>query len=340
MEVQAMRRTPRSLLVALLVLSVGAGTVTATGRSGTDLNVCTNEAKDYYGGIKVYAKDKGKGADRVPCAIGRNGGGSDQRLNKRNERAPGLEDIWNGFHKDIESFELRAAAGCVTRVELSVVRSIGGGETMGTPLVERRLDNIDGTEAETRLYEIPRRKDDKATSVQLSVFCPPELPPETDAGDAAVAQPPVISFTALDQRVEAPEAGIAVAFPDDWAVEVRPIVQAEFISDAVLSGEAPGGGSCEVVVQDGGTWSSIDDWAEQVLETFQDFGAADSTTLRLPVGDAIRIDLEVPEEGFSGASYMLSDGTTFYGLLCRASDPPEDRWLSIAETFEFLPEED
>ena len=63
---------------------------------------------------------------------------------------------------------------------------------MGTYLLVRSLDNIDGTEPETRLYEIPRRKDDKATALGVSVFCPPDLPPEpdttVDAGDAVVAQ--------------------------------------------------------------------------------------------------------------------------------------------------------
>jgi hypothetical protein len=320
------------------MLSVGTGAVTATGRSGTDLNDCTNDAEDYYGGIKVYAKDEGKGADRVLCAIGRDGGGSDQHLDERDRRLPRLEDIWNGFDKDIESFDLRAAAGCVTRVELSVVRSIGGGETVGTPLLERRLDNIDGTEPETRFYEVPRKKDDRATALDLSVFCPLEPESTIDAGDDVTGQPPVASFTALDQRVEVPEVGVAVAFPDDWVVEVGPIM-----SDAALSAEAPSGGSCGVVLQDGSRWSNLDDAAEFFVTVMRDFGPtveATSTALRLPVGDAVRIDMEIPEERADSASYMLTDGTTFYILMCEAfPDPPEDRWLSVAETFEFLPEE-
>ena len=39
-----MRRTLGSLLAVLMVVTVGAGAVTATGRSGTDLHACTNEA--------------------------------------------------------------------------------------------------------------------------------------------------------------------------------------------------------------------------------------------------------------------------------------------------------
>ena len=37
--------------------------------------------------------------------------------------------------------------------------------------------------------------------------------------------------------------------------------------------------------------------------------------------------------------YLLTDGTDFYSLMCRAPDAPEDRWLSVAETIEFLPVE-
>jgi hypothetical protein len=207
----------------------------------------------------------------------------------------------------------------------------------------RSLDNIDGTEPETRLYEIPRTKDDEATALEITVSCPPDLPPGPDptfdAGDTVVAQSPPPSRTALDQRVEAPEAGIAVTFPDDWVVEVQPVM-----SDAVLSAEAPSGGSCEVTLQDGSRWSSLDEAAEFFASVMSDFGPeveATSTALRLPVGDAVRIDVELPEEESSAAFYLLTDGTTFYVLRCAAfSDPPEDRWLSIAETFEFLPMEE
>ncbi len=59
------------------------------------------------------------------------------------------------------------------------------------------------------------------------------------------------------------------------------------------------------------------------------------------MGEAVRIDVEVTEEGVDSASYILTDETTFYILMCEAfPEPPEDRWLSIAETFEFLPTEE
>jgi len=156
------------------------------------------------------------------------------------------------------------------------------------------------------------------------------------AGNAALAQSPSPSPTALTQRVEAPEAGIAVTFPDDWVVEVGPIM-----SGAVLSAEAPGGDTCAVMLPDHTRWSDLDDAGEFIQSVLRDFGAATtSTALRLPVGDAIRIDAEVAEEGFFDTTYLLTDGTTFYGLTCDASDPPDGRWLAIAESFEFLPAEE
>ncbi|MFV2064867.1 MAG: hypothetical protein ACC726_15350, partial [Chloroflexota bacterium] len=62
-----MRSIVTSLMALLMVLTAGAGAVTATGNSATSLNACTNSADGYYGGIKVYARDRGKGASRVMC---------------------------------------------------------------------------------------------------------------------------------------------------------------------------------------------------------------------------------------------------------------------------------
>ena len=84
------------------------------------------------------------------------------RLNSRNKNRPPLEDIWNGFRKNIESFKLRAAAGCLAAVIL-----------VGRNLVFiRTIDNSDGAAPMTRRFEVPRRKDNKATKVFVAVLCP------------------------------------------------------------------------------------------------------------------------------------------------------------------------
>ena len=60
--------------------------------------------------------------------------------------------------------------------------------------------------------------------------------------------------------------------------------------------------------------------------------------LDFPVGQAARMD--VPDEATHLSVYLLRGGNTFYWISCAGDDPPDDRWLSIAETFEFLPAEE
>jgi hypothetical protein len=179
-----MKKALASVLSALMLLTLGAGTVTATGNPNTSLSVCMNAADDYYGGIKVYAKDKAKGPSRVMCphtyeqvcepptcgpedfgvaATARSGSLFDRNLNGRNRNLPLLEDIWHGFDRNIESFKLRAAAGCVTGVFLQHPRH--------SLLLRKYLDNRAGTAPKTKFYEISRRKDNKATKVALFVTC-------------------------------------------------------------------------------------------------------------------------------------------------------------------------
>jgi hypothetical protein len=47
--------------------------------------------------------------------------------------------------------------------------------------------------------------------------------------------------------------------------------------------------------------------------------------LDLPAGEAALVDIH------------YDDANRWFVLQCGTEDPPEDRWLSIAETFEFLP---
>jgi hypothetical protein len=175
-----MKKALASVLSALMLITLGAGTVTATGNSKTGLGACTNEAQDYFGGVKVYARDKAKGASRVMCpateevvevdvavAGDREGNVFDRNLNHRNKNRPPLEDIWNGFHRNIESFKIRAAAGCLV--------GVGIGRT--NPFLIRILDNRDGVVPKQKFYEIPRRLDNKTAKVAVLVECPsPDAP--------------------------------------------------------------------------------------------------------------------------------------------------------------------
>ncbi len=65
----------------------------------------------------------------------------------------------------------------------------------------------------------------------------------------------------------------------------------------------------------------------------------DVTMLELPAGEAARIDYGLRFPGYETlhAAYFFSDGSVFFVLTCTDLERPDDDWLSIAETFEFLP---
>jgi hypothetical protein len=71
--------------------------------------------------------------------------------------------------------------------------------------------------------------------------------------------------------------------------------------------------------------------------------AGEPETVSLPVGEATVLwgtagpDYEQSFEAY--ADYVLTRGEDAFVLACAGEEPPEDHWLSIAESFEFLPEE-
>jgi hypothetical protein len=65
--------------------------------------------------------------------------------------------------------------------------------------------------------------------------------------------------------------------------------------------------------------------------TVADAGLASTT--------GVRADWETWGIG-SATAWVFLDGARRAALFCRSTEPPEDRWLSIAETFEFLPVEE
>jgi hypothetical protein len=141
-------------------------------------------------------------------------------------------------------------------------------------------------------------------------------------------------------RVEVPEGGFAITIPEGWTVLVDTSEPPEFTERPLLTAIAPDGGPCEVSRQDATSWNSLEEWAGTVLLRLREYGPLDFASVGLPTGDAVRIDMDVPEEGRSLTQYLLTDGAGFYSLACIASEPPADRWLPIAETFEFLPVEE
>ena len=177
------------------------------------------------------------------------------------------------------------------------------------------------------------------------------------AGAADVADGPTTPESAappsFGQRVEVSEAGFAVTFPIDWEVSIDTSdVPGEGGTFAVVSGrEAASDVTCEVYLYGPCTGSlfgdcaaALDEVAARMVAYFEGDESSsrtdESTSMDLPAGYAVRVDTEWMDEGVFGSSYLLTDGKVHDSLLCRGSERPEDRWLSIAESFEFLPAEE
>ena len=47
-----------------------------------------------------------------------------------------------------------------------------------------------------------------------------------------------------------------------------------------------------------------------------------------------------PVTDVTRVAYLSTDGMDFFSVTCNGPTPPEDDWLSIAETIEFLPPEE
>ena len=148
-------------------------------------------------------------------------------------------------------------------------------------------------------------------------------------------------------RVERPEAGFAVTFPDDWTVhasspeysdEVAAGAGAEGLVAILLVGsDEDTGAACTVVeytllMREAG-WASVDAYVD----------GTKAEAINLPAGPVARAD-KVSPHGRPGTVYFYLEDGEWFALGCYAHDPadgrPADRWLSIAETVEFLPAEE
>jgi hypothetical protein len=190
------------------------------------------------------------------------------------------------------------------------------------------------------------------------------------ASGLAVAQGPATEAIGFGGRVEVPEAGYAVTLPDDW-VHVRPTAAdtgaiidavraiAPDLATMVEAGMARGASvsliafgpigadaafvvNCNVVDSpSGGLTLDLRVAAEvAAYRALGDVVAAgpEVTKLDLPGGEVVRLDarLDLPGYQTASSSYVSTDGRTFHTLTCTDLAWPEDRWLSIAGTFELL----
>jgi len=177
---------------------------------------------------------------------------------------------------------------------------------------------------------------------------------------AAVAETPPPAPVGVGGRVEVPGHGFALTLSPEWVwVRQSPADAAAFADtlEAVMdpedaeeyisiAGSLQGsfGDRNPLIAKRGdvrGDVAGIEGVVGDLVAAAE--GADDGTGLSvdpvtLPVGEITRIDYSLGPLDYS--VYYLTDGSDLYSLQLNGLDAPEDRWLSIAETFEFLPVEE
>ena len=177
-------------------------------------------------------------------------------------------------------------------------------------------------------------------------------------------------------RIERADDGFAVTFPATWSVEETSLESHAWLYPP-LGFDVSGWRGTVLASGEGSTCAVIDatGYAEQLailspfdateweLQGFKEDppypildritavlapgfrrldGAAledevSTATIDLPAGTAGVIDAE-SVSGRTARHYLLSDDGRWFYLDCWSDDAPPDRWLSIAESFEFLPQ--
>lgn len=173
----------------------------------------------------------------------------------------------------------------------------------------------------------------------------------TAHASAVAAQAQVSGTGPDDERVEIPEAGVAVAFPGDWSVVVQMIREVADLPPElgeaepvdrwiVVEAAASDGSGCGLVMY-GEHPLDFDDhaaWLEGGYAGEADVTSVAATSVVLPAGDAIRFDVAIEDTGV-WTSYLLESDEARYQLGCMSAGQPDDAWSSIAETVEWIPME-
>ena len=155
------------------------------------------------------------------------------------------------------------------------------------------------------------------------------------------------------QRVDRPEDGFGVSFPRDWEladatayeedwwdpVHGPPAQQhAEFLAEGgVLRARKPV--TSEADHEQCTVFDLSVKKAQDYVNNVNDMphvSTLESRRLELPGGAAIAWDIAT-DDGWRWGVYLVTDGRRWLRLECGSRNPPEDGWLSIAETLAFLP---
>ena len=148
------------------------------------------------------------------------------------------------------------------------------------------------------------------------------------------------------QRVEVPEAGIAVSFPADWDVEVE-MERGEFSLDdpdappveywtivTATVGESTWCDITEYAYQPGPLSQNADDLVLSSTDSDEDVVAAPAVPVQLPVGEAYRVDAHDATSRRDTTTFLFDGGTSRYFLTCMSDDLGAHDLLGIAQSVE------
>jgi hypothetical protein len=169
---------------------------------------------------------------------------------------------------------------------------------------------------------------------------------------------PVDAAEPAARRIEHPEAGLALTLPYGWQIEDAEGLELEDWYDSEAYDDVRehhaaklAGGlllKTRAFLPDEPTYQSCDLWEytseeaqRHVMDADRAMGAlaVETEILDLPAGRAVVIDTAY-RDGRHYRDYVVTDGERWGALICGSRSPPDDRWLSIAETIEFLPAEE
>jgi len=131
---------------------------------------------------------------------------------------------------------------------------------------------------------------------------------------------------------------------DDWLEEYMLFHEEDWFGDLVGISAHPSSGDdggspydrCDARTLD---YESLDDYVDEQLYFWEEYGqelypeGMVVTDVVLPAGEAVRMDT------FESSEYAVLGEMGVVKIYCSGLDVPDDRWLSIAESIEFLPEE-
>lgn len=155
------------------------------------------------------------------------------------------------------------------------------------------------------------------------------------------------------ERIEVPEAGVALSFPPDWNVTVEMAYGQYRPGDPysgywdVLSGsddEADHRCNLDWEMYPGPSMLELTGLGEELDELGAELDAgtsllslADVSEVEIPAGTAVRMVMDSPVSDDQMVTYSIDPDGTRLSLTCFGERLPADEWLGIFETLELLP---